>query len=140
MVRKDSSRNEQLDLLGRNVLRASVISDEEAGEIAQSPFLFTRLRARIKSERQMDEAGGVWSGFWLISRRAIPAMSLVAALSLGLFLYAGNKSAKPAFSVDAYLGTSDSRIENLVFAERQPVTVDEVLATIATRDERELAR
>jgi hypothetical protein len=61
-------------------------------------------------------------------------------LSLGLFVYTGNKSANPAFSVDAYLGTSESRVEKLVFAERQPVTVDEVLATIVTRDEREPAR
>ncbi len=140
MARRERNQNERLDRVGRDVLRASVLADEEAGNFAQSPFLFTRIQAQIESERQAGEAGGLWSSLWLISRKAIPAMSIVAALSLGLFLYSGNKSTRPTFSVDAYLRTSDSRIENLVFAERQAVTVDEVLATIATRDEREAAR
>lgn len=140
MARQESNQNKRLDRVGRDVLRASVIGDEEAENLAQSPFLFTRIRSRIESERQAEETAGIWNSFWLISRKAIPAMSLVAAISLGLFIYSGNKSSRPTFSVDAYLGTSDSRIENLVFAERQPVTVDEVLATIATRDEREPAR
>ena len=55
-------------------------------------------------------------------------------------LFAGNKSATAAFSVDAYLGTNESGIENIVFAERRPLTTEEVLATIINRDEREAGR
>lgn len=139
MFRKDF-RQKRLDRVGQSIVRASVLSDEEAEQIAVSPFLLTPVRARISSASQVEEATGIWANFVLISRKAIPAMSLVALFSLGLFVYTGNKSAKPAFSVDAYLGTTESRIERLVFAERQPVTVDEVLATIVTRDEREPAR
>lgn len=139
MFRKDFSQK-RLDHVGHSVVRASVLSNEEAEQIAVSPFLLTRVRARISGASQVEEAAGIWTNLVLISRKAIPAMSLAALLSLGLFAYTGNKSANPAFSVDAYLGTSESRIEGLVFAERQPVTVDEVLATIVTRDEREPAR
>ncbi|MGH9966422.1 MAG: hypothetical protein ACREBG_01115 [Pyrinomonadaceae bacterium] len=137
MTRKNP--NENLDNAGRRLLNASVLSDQDVEEVAGSPFLFARIRARI-SERQADEAGNLWGSFWLISRKAIPAMSLAAAISLGLFLYAGNKSQNSAFSVDAYLGTSESGIENIVFAEKRPLTTEEVLTTIITRDEREFAR
>lgn len=139
MFRKDF-RQKRLDRVGHSIVRASVLSDKEAGQIAVSPFLLARVRARISSASQVEEATGIWTNFVLISRKAIPAMSLAALFSLGLFVYTGNKSANPAFSVDAYLGTSESRIEGLVFAERQPVTVDEVLATIVTGGEREPAR
>lgn len=137
MIGKNS--NENLDRVGHRLLNAAVLSDQDAEKIAGSPFLFGRIRARI-GERQPDEAGNLWRNFWLISRKAIPAMSLAAAISLGLFFYAGNKSPNSAFSVDAYLGAGESGIENIVFAEKHPLTTDEVLATIVARDERELPR
>ena len=139
MIRKDS-RQKDLDRVGQTVLRASVLSDEEAAEMAVSPFLLTRVRAQIASAGEADLIGGIWTNFSLIARKAIAAMSLAAAISLGLFLYTRNNSTNPTFSVDAYLGTSEPGIERLVFAERQPLTVDEVLATIVTRDEREPAK
>lgn len=133
MTRKKLS-NEQLDRIGRGVIVRSVLSDQDASDIAASPFLFARVRSRIR-ERDAVETSGVWSGLWLISRRALPAMGLVAAFSFGLFLYTGgNKSPNTSFSVDAYLGTN-SGLESFVFAERRSLTAEEVLATIVTRDE-----
>jgi hypothetical protein len=68
-------------------------------------------------------------------------MGLAAALSFGLLLYVnGNKSSSPAFSVDAYLGAGESGIDNLLFAERRPVTDEEVLNTLVGRDEKESAK
>lgn len=139
MFRKDFEQK-GLDRAGQSLVRASVLSDEDAGQMALSPFLLARIKARISETSRIEEAAGIWTNFALISRKAIPVMSLAAVFSIGLFVYTGNKSPKPTFSVDAYLGTSESRVEQLVFAERQPVTVDEVLATIVTRDERESAR
>ena len=142
MTRKNyPRRNEKLDRAGRRLVIASVLPDEIANSVVESPFLFSQIRARIASQQESSQIGGVWAGFWLISRRAIPAMGLVAALSFGLFLYTGrNKSASSTFSVDAYLGTSDTEIEGLVFAERRPLTDEEVLSTIVANDEREPAR
>jgi hypothetical protein len=139
--RKALSLNEKLNRAGRFITRASVLSDDESSAAASAPYLFSRVRARIASENERREAGGVWAGFWLTSKKAIPAMVITAAVSFGLSVYmAGNKSANSAFSVDAYLGTNDSDIESLVFAERRPLTSEEVLATIIGRDEREEAR
>lgn len=129
--------NEELDRAGRLITRASVLSDDEAAAVAANPYVITRLRARIRSEQELAETG-LWMSLWASARRAIPAMIIVAALSFGLSLYTGgNKSTTSAFSVDAYLGTNEAGIENMVFAERRPLTSEEVLATIISKDERE---
>ena len=136
---KASISRDHLDRAGRLITRSAGLSKEKASEIAAAPFLFARIQARIAGEAQASDAG-IWMAFWSISKRAIPAMMIVAALSFGLSVYfTGNKSQPTAFSVDAYLGTNESGVENLVFAERRPLTQDEVLATIISND-RELGR
>ena len=137
---KDSVSRERLDLIGRRITNAAVLSEAESDEIANAPFLLANIRRRIAGQQLLDSSR-VWSGFWQISKRAIPAMMIVAALSFGLSSYmTGNKTQPVAFSVDAYLGTTESGIENMMFAERRPLTRDEVLATIITKDEREVVR
>ena len=137
---KDPISRDRLDRIGRAITRAAVLSAAESEEIAKAPFLWANIRTRI-AQQQSLEGSSVWSGFWEISKRAIPAMMIVAALSFGLSAYmTGNKTQSAAFSVDAYLGANDSGIENMVFAERRPLTRDEVLATIITKDEREAVR
>jgi hypothetical protein len=130
-----------LDRAGASVLRAAALPDSESDEIcAAAPQLFGRIRSRIAIERLNSERK-ILASFWSISKRAIPAMMLMAAISFGLSAYmTGNKTQPTAFSVDAYLGTNESGIENMVFAERRPLTNDEVLATIISRDEREASK
>ena len=136
---KASISRERLDRAGRIITKAAVLSEDKAREIAAAPFLFARIQARIASEAQVSDAG-IWTAFWSISKRALAAMMIVAAVSFGLSVYfTGNKNQSTAFSVDAYLGTNESGVENLVFAERRPLTQDEVLATIISSD-RELGR
>ena len=138
--KNDLSRNEKLDRAVCDIVKASVLSEDDASVMVSSPFLFTRVRAHIALKRKQREAG-IWTDFWLISQKAILGMGLAAAASFGLFLYtSGNKSGNQAFSVDAYLGTNDAGIESIVFAERRPLTNEEVLATIVSRDEREPTR
>lgn len=139
MSDKSLNCNDKLDRAGRSLVRSSVLSDSEAGALADSPFLFARVRSRIAQDSEL-EAGNIWAGFWLVSRKAIVAMGLAAAFSLGLYFYTGNKSGGSAFSVDAYLGTSESGLDNMVFAERRQLTPEEVFATIVTREERESGR
>lgn len=137
---KDSVSSERLDRIGRRITNAAVLSQAESDEIANAPFLFANVRTRIAGQQLLDSSG-VWSGFWQISKRAIPAMMILAAVSFGLSSYmTGNKTQPAAFSVDAYLGTTESGIENMMFTERRPLTRDEVLATIIAKDEREAVR
>ena len=130
-----------LDRAGSSIIRSAGLPESETDEISTAPFLFGRIRTRIANEQEALSDRANLSSFWLISKRAIPAMMLVAALSFGLSAYmAGNKTQPSTFSVDAYLGTNESGIENMVFAERRQLTNDEVLATIIARDEREANR
>lgn len=138
---KDSFSRKSLDHAGTLVTKAAVLPEAQTNEIAAAPFLWARIRTRIAEEQQSRDSQGVWSGFWLISKRAIPVMMIVAALSFGLSAYlTGNKTQPAAFSVDAYLGTNESGLENMMFAERRPLTSDEVLATIIAKDEREAGK
>ena len=137
---KHANSRVTLDRAGSSVIRSAALSESETNEIAAAPFLFARIRTRIANEGQNSDLSAA-TNIWLISKRAIPAMMLVAAISFGLSAYmTGNKTQPTAFSVDAYLGTNESGVENLVFAERRPLTRDEVLATIIIRDEREAGR
>lgn len=130
-----------LDRAGASIIRSAGLPESETDEISATPILFGRIRTRIANEKQAADDRSNLASFWLISKRAIPAMMLVAALSFGLSAYmTGNKPQPSAFSVDAYLGTNESGIENMVFAERRQLTNDEVLATIITRDEREVSK
>jgi hypothetical protein len=138
---KHSISHELLDRVGRLITKAGVLADAETSEIASAPFLFARIKARISSEELRLENRSLWTGFWPISKRAVPVMVIIAAVSFGLSVYmSGNKNQPAAFSVDAYLRTNESGVENIVFAERRPLTRDEVLATIISRDEREAGR
>lgn len=138
---KHSISQKKLDRVGGLIAKAGVLTDEETSEIATAPFLFARIKARISSEEQRLGNRNLWASFWPISKRAVPAMVIIAAVSFGLSVYmGGNKNQTAAFSVDAYLRTNESGVENIVFAERRPLTRDEVLATIISRDEREAVR
>ena len=138
---KPSLLPEQLDRLGRLITKTGALTDANKSEIANAPFLFARIKARIASEEQRLENRNLWAGFWPISKREVPAMVIIAAISFGLSVYMnGNKNSTAAFSVDAYLRTNESGVENIVFAERRPLTRDEVLATIISRDEPEAGR
>lgn len=137
---KHSISQEQLDRVGRLITKAGVLPDEETSEIATAPFLFARIKGRISSKERLEDRG-LWAGFWPTAKRAVPAMVIIAAVSFGLSVYmSGNKTQAAAFSVDAYLRTNESGVENIVFAERRPLTSDEVLATIISRDDREAIR
>ncbi len=137
--KKEQNLSKRLDSVGRHIVTSAGLSSREIEAIASKPFLFAGIRARIASQAGEKETS-IWSNLGFASRTAIPGMALAAALSLGFFLYVNrNKSQNQTFSVDAYLGASDSGIDNLVIAERR-LTGEDVLKTIVTKDDREAAK
>ena len=133
--------NEQLDRLALEVVRSAASNETEAEVVASSPFLYARLRSRINAERERIEAGESWLTMLGVAWRAVPAMALVAIFALALF-WSALPGAQPAgsFNVEALLGTRDAGIEQVVFADANTLSNDEVLATILNEDEREAAR
>src|SRR5207244_12942769 len=73
--------DEQLDRAGRLVLRSATGSEAETEAAATSPFVFTRMRAAIAEEERRRNETGWWASMFLVVRRAVPAMALVAALA-----------------------------------------------------------
>jgi hypothetical protein len=139
--KKDREFDERLDQIGRELVRASAASETEADDAASSPFLYARVRARIAAERERHEAGESWLALLGVVWRAVPAMALVAVFAFAMFWTANLGTLSTAsFSFDSLLDTRDAGIEQVVFADSQPLSSDEVLATILTTDERETAR
>src|SRR5258708_3490113 len=86
----------RLDEIGRELVRASSMNEEEAGVAAASQWLFARTRARILSEQDRRETGERWSILLHVLRHAVPATGLAAALAFGLFVYGSSGAAQPA--------------------------------------------
>lgn len=139
-----SESDERLDRAGRAIVRAASANDSEAEAVAASPFLYTRLRARINAEREKREMAGGWLTL-LAMRRAIMAMSLVAFMSLGLLWFAsggvvdggGNNTAQAysSFSDAAFFDEPNAGVERVMFAERGTLSNDDVMATIINEDQ-----
>lgn len=138
---QEQGLNERLDRLGREVVRAAAMNETTAEAVASSPFLYARLRARFKAERERREEGERWFTLLGVVWRAVPAMALTAIVAFVLFWSASLGARSPSnFSVESLLGARDAGIEHVVFADRQPLSSDEVLATILNEDERETTR
>ena len=134
----------RLESFGRTVVRASAASNEaEAEAVAASPFLYARLRARIDAEAERRAGGETWLTVLGVFRRSVPAMALVALFAFVLFWTSnlGTPATSPGvLSDEALMDARDAGIESVVFAERRPLSSDDVLATILQADEREVSR
>ena len=136
-----SEKDARLDRLGRLLVHSGAASEEEAERVADAPFLYTRLRARIEAERERREEGESWLALLGVVWRAVPAMALIAFFALALFWTASPRAGAPAaFGVEALFRTRDAGIEHIVFADTNGLSNDEVLATIMSEDEREASR
>ena len=130
---KIDARRERLERFAREVVRASAAGEAEAQTVADSPFLYTRVRARIEEERRRREEGEGWLALFGVAWRAVPAMALVAVMALALFLSSGAGDLTPGFGLGAetLLSERDEDFEQVVLADsRTPSNEDEVLSTI----------
>jgi hypothetical protein len=133
--KRESGFEERLERMGREIVRAAAANETEAEAAATSPFLYTRLRARINAERVRREEGEGWLALFGVVWRAVPMMALVAVFAFVLFWSASmGARSSGSLSVESLLGTPDAGIEQVVFADRQPLSSDEVLATILNED------
>ena len=75
-----------LDQLAKAVTRAGGISDDEAERIGSSPFLHTRVRARIVAEQQKRAGqGSGWLATLFVASRAIVTLLVVTIAAAGAF-------------------------------------------------------
>jgi hypothetical protein len=93
MFKRNLQNDEHLDRAGKVILRAAAADEQEIERAAESPFLFTRVRARITAQLRESESGG-WQSLPLIAWRAIPAMALIAMLAGGLMIWTRQSASK----------------------------------------------
>lgn len=62
-MNKRKLTNEEMDRLGRNLLRATAVSPGEIENIVSSPMLFNSIKGRIEAERPVHEKATL-AGFW----------------------------------------------------------------------------
>lgn len=134
------ARAERLERVGREVVKASVAAEAEVSAVADSPFLYTRVRARIEEERRRREEGEGWPALFGVVWRAVPAMALAAVLALALFVSSDVGERTPGFGLgaEALLGDREDAgdFEQVVLADtRTPSNEDEVLSTIISEGE-----
>ncbi len=129
--------NEQLDRAGRAVLLSATASESETEAAGSSSFIFTRIRAAIAEEqRRSDETGG-WLSLFLVARRAVPAMALVALLAAVLTVWStqlGRPSSANQSDDEALFGAPVAGVEQTVLASRNGPSRDEVFNIVVDRN------
>jgi hypothetical protein len=140
MFRPNRQIEEQSDRAGRLVLLAAARNDDEAEAAASSPFLYTRLRARIAEEERRREEAGNWLSLLFVARRAIPAMALIAVLAAVLTVWSMPPTSAPAagygLEEEALTDTRDPGVEQTILA-RNGLSRDEVFSLVVDRNDRE---
>ena len=136
MSERNRQLDEEIDRLGRLVLRSAATSEAEAEAAAAAPFLFTRVRAAIAEEqRRRDEAGG-WLSMLFVARRAVPVMAVITILVAILTAWSAQLSpVRPVnFDEEALFGTPGPGVEQTVLADRNGISQDDVFNIVLDRE------
>jgi hypothetical protein len=136
MFKANQQNKEQFDRTGRLVLLAAARNDDEAEAAADSPFLYQRLRTRIRDEERRREEAGGWLSLLLVARRAIPAMALVAMLAAVLTAWSMWPSAAPSgygIEDEALADTRDPGVEQAILT-KNALSPDEVFSIVVDRN------
>ncbi len=117
---KEHLDDERLDQLGRALINASAMTDDEV-EAAASPFLHSRVWARIVAERERRARSATWLDLLIVGRRAVPAMLAVAVALGGWFWIGSARSSRPGRDAQ------DSHLERIVLTGATILSDDDVL-------------
>jgi hypothetical protein len=137
MFKTSRQRNEDLDLIGKVILRSAAAQEEDIEAAASSPFLFARVRAAIADENRQREESGGWLSMILVARRAIPAMALVATLAAVLTVWSAGPSftgAQAQSDEEALFGMNDPGVEQTVLTSRSGLSRDEIFNIVVDRN------
>ena len=130
----------ELDELAKAVARSGGIGDDEAERIGSSPFLHTRIRARIEAEQQeRTRQGSGWLATVLVASRAVLALLLVTVAAASAFWITRTSRAADT------LAPMTSKVDDinrvviggtcaLSSTEQCAISTEEVLATMFAED------
>lgn len=130
----------ELDQLANAVARSGGIGDDEAERIASSPFLQTRIRARIEAgQRERTQQGSGWLATLFVASRAVLALLLVTIASASAFWI--TRTSRPADTISPVISKAGD-LNRVVIGgtcalsstEQCAISTEEVLATMFAED------
>ena len=133
MFKSDAQKNEELDRVGRLVLKAATASEADTEAAASSPFLFTRVRAAINEERRSEESRG-WLSLIQVAWRAVPAMAVIAILAAVLTFWTSPVAPVAQTDDEPLIGALEPGVEQTVLASRSGLTREEVFNIVVDRN------
>ncbi|MDT7540890.1 MAG: hypothetical protein QOE33_794 [Acidobacteriota bacterium] len=137
MFEKNSPKlsDEQLDRVGRLIIRSAASGHAEVDALAASPFLYTRISARIE-ERRREQRDEGWRALLAVAWRAVPAMAMVAALALMLWLgLSGAGSGGSQLGDEAALvGARGNGPVSVVLTDGDHLSRDDVFELVVNRE------
>jgi hypothetical protein len=139
MSEKNPRNNDSLDRLGKVVLRAAAMDQAEAEAIADSPFLLTRITARVSQAQRQEAESSNWFSWLAIARTAIPSMALIALLAALVTFWSSQSSVSSGWYRLDDEALSDPRnpgVEQTVLS-RNNLSRDDVFNLVLERTERE---
>ena len=134
MFKSDAHKNEELDWIGKVVLRAAAASDAETEAAATAPFLFARVRAAINDESRQSEESRGWLSIIQVAWRAVPAMALVAIMAAGLTVWSTQSATVAQADDEPLIGALDPGVEQTVLASRNGLSREEVFNIVVDRN------
>ena len=136
MLKNTRQLDEEIDRVGRHVLRAAAADEAEVESAAASPFLLTRVRAAIAEEERGRAESGSWLSMLFVARRAVPAMAVITILvAILTVLSAQFRVVKPAnFDEEALFGTPGPGVEQTVLADRGNLSQDDIFNIVLDRE------
>jgi len=130
--KRDQERDRTLDRMGKTVIRAAGLTESESDAVAESPFLYARVRARIEAENRQDRQS-IPALVMLYAWRAMSAVAIVAIVAVSAFWI--KTPAAPA-TPQAITGRSDVNLVAtggtcaLSNSAECAISTEEVLATL----------
>ena len=145
--KKNSNRDEQLDLAGRALIRAARASEEEIEAALSSPALFGRIRVSAAESASQSGIMNNWAAAFTVAWRATVALSLVALLALALWVWAKDQPPKNSFD-NARVGSDIIRTKPAAPAtacsvgtkEACAVSTDDAVAILVSASRKEANR
>jgi hypothetical protein len=134
--------DERLDPIARALVREAAGGADAAAAVAASPFLYTRIAARIEERRRAQNDEG-WLTLLAVAWRAVPVMAVVAMFAAALLFWIGVSGATASSSQAGYEALSDTRGSGLVttvLAGRDQLSHDDVLDIVVAREVTEAHR
>lgn len=88
----NDKHEKQLDSLIDEIVKATSANQNEINRVAESPFLYRRIRARIEAENNDKSILSLWGDLFRTFKLATQVTAIIALVAIGIFLFQPSKT------------------------------------------------